>query len=114
MTDIIEYIKNDKQTKLEVTKEMQEYSKQSLNTKAELGLNYLHKSKIYEKCINIMGDSIYDLESENQVLRNEIGDIDQVYIDKKVKEHKLSNDKNKNNIILNRLKKTMTKVKEMQ
>jgi hypothetical protein len=114
MTDIIEYIKNDKQTKLEVTKEMQEYSKQSLNTKAELGLNYLHKSKIYEKCINIMGDSIYDLESENQVLKKEIGDIDQVYIDKKVKEHKLSNDKNKNNIILSRLKKTMTKVKEMQ
>ncbi len=113
MTDIIEYIKNDKQTKLEVTKEMQEYSKQSLNTKAELGLNYLHKSKIYEKCINIMGDSIYDLESENQVLRNEIGDIDQVYIDRKVKEHKLSNDKNKNNIILNRLKKTMTKVKQI-
>jgi hypothetical protein len=114
MTDIIEYIKNDKQTKLEVTKEMQEYSKQSLNTKAELGLNYLHKSKIYEKCINIMGDSIYDLESENQVLKNEIGDIDQVYIDRKVKEHKLSNDKNKNNIILNRLKKTMTKVKQTQ
>jgi hypothetical protein len=114
MTDIIEYIKNDKQTKLEVTKEMQEYSKQSLNTKAELGLNYLHKSKIYEKCINIMGDSIYDLESENQVLKNEIGDIDQVYIDRKVKEHKLSNDKNKNNIILNRLKKTMIKVKQTQ
>ncbi len=114
MTDIIEYIKNDKQTKLEVTKEMQEYSKQSLNTKAELGLNYLHKSKIYEKCINIMGDSIYDLESENQVLKNEIGDIDQVYIDRKVKEHKLSNDKNKNDIILNRLKKTMTKVKQTQ
>jgi hypothetical protein len=114
MTDIIEYIKNDKQTKLEVTKEMQEYSKQSLNTKAELGLNYLHKSKIYEKCINIMGDSIYDLESENQVLKNEIGDIDQVYIDRKVKEHKLSNDKNKNDIILNRLKKTMIKVKQTQ
>ncbi len=114
MTDIIEYIKNDKQTKLEVTKEMQEYSKQSLNTKAELGLNYLHKSKIYEKCINIMGDSIYDLESENQVLRTEIGDIDQVYIDRKVKEHKLSNDKNKNDIILSRLKKTMIKVKQTQ
>ncbi len=55
MTDVIHFIKNDKQTKLEVTKEMQKFSKQSLNTKAELGLNYLHKSKIYEKCINIMG-----------------------------------------------------------
>jgi len=60
-----------------------------------------------------MGDSIYDLESENQVLKREIGDIDQTYIDKKVKEHKLSNDKNKNNIILQRLKKTMTKVKQI-
>lgn len=114
MSDIIEFIKNQKQTKLEVTKEMEEYSKQSLNTRAELGLNYLHKSKIYEKCIDIMGDSIYDLESENQVLRNEVGEIDQKYIDKKVKEHKLSNDKNKNDIILNRLKKTMSKVKQLQ
>jgi hypothetical protein len=59
-----------------------------------------------------MGDSIYDLESENQVLRKGIGDIDQAYIDKKVKEHKLSNDKN--DIILKRLKKTMTKVKEIK
>jgi hypothetical protein len=114
MTDIINYIKNDNQVKLEVTKEMQEFNKQSLNTKAELGLNYLHKSKIYEKCINIMGDSIYDLECENQVLKKEIGEIDQAYIDKKVKEQKLSNDKNKNDIILNRLKKTMTKVKQIQ
>ena len=114
MSDIVEFIKNQKQIKLEVTKEMEEYSKQSLNTRAELGLNYLHKSKIYEKCINIMGDSIYDLESENQVLRNEVGEIDQKYIDKKVKEHKLSNDKNKNDIILNRLKKTMSKVKQLQ
>jgi hypothetical protein len=114
MTDIINYIKNDNQVKLEVTKEMQEFNKQSLNTKAELGLNYLHKSKIYEKCINIMGDSIYDLECENQVLKKEIGEIDQAYIDKKVKEHKLSNDKNKNEIILNILKKTMTKVKQIQ
>ena len=113
MGEIIDYIKNDKQTKLEVTKEMQEYSKQSLNTRAELGLNYLHKSKIYEKCINIMGDSIYDLESENQVLRQEMGEVDQVYIDKKVKEQKLSNDKNKNSIILNRLKKTVSKVKQI-
>jgi type IV secretory pathway VirB4 component len=113
MSDIIDFIKNDKQTKSEVTKEMQEYSKQSLNTRAELGLNYLHKSKIYEKCINIMGDSIYDLESENQVLRQEMGEVDQVYIDKKVKEQKLSNDKNKNSIILNRLKKTVSKVKQI-
>ena len=112
MSDIIEFIKNQKQTKLEVTKEMEEYSKQSLNTRAELGLNYLHKSKIYEKCINIMGDSIYDLESENQVLKTEIGEMDQVYIDKKVKEHKLTNDKNKNDIILKALKKTMSKIKQ--
>jgi hypothetical protein len=95
-------------------KETIEYGKQSLSTKAGLGAYYLQRNIAYEEAIKVRGDSIYNIEVENQVLRKEIGNVDENYIQAKIKNTKINDDdKQKNDIILARLKKTMLKSKQI-
>jgi hypothetical protein len=46
-----------------------------------MGHVLLHKAKIFEEALKVLGDEIYELDTENQVLSGQIGDkIDNEYV----------------------------------
>ena len=117
MTDFIEIIQKDTKIQNDISNIVDKYNNQSYATRSILGKNALIQSSIYKEAINIMGDTIADMDIEieqkdNKIsfLENKIGVTD----DKIIKEmnrldlNKIS-DKEKKNRIMNRLNKTLNK-----
>ena len=117
MTDFNEIIQKDTKMQNDISNIIEKYNKQSYATKSKLGENALIQSSVYKEAINIMGDTINDMDVEieqkdnkKSFLENKIG----VTHDKIVEEmnrldlHKIS-DKEKNFRIMNRLNKTLNK-----
>ena len=119
MTDFIEIIQKDSKIRDDISNIVDKYNNQSLATRSKLGQNALIQSSIYKETINIMGDTINDMDIEieqkaNKILflENKIGVTDDKIIEemKKLDLDKISN-KEKNNRIMNRLNKTLNKHK---
>ena len=117
MADFIEIIKRDTKIQNDVSNIIDKYNNQSLATRSKLGQNALIQSSIYKEAINIMGDTINDMEIEieqkdNKIsfLENKIGVTDDKVIEemKRLDLNKISNNE-KNNRIMNRLNKTLNK-----
>ena len=121
MTDFIKTIQKNSQVQNNISQVIDKYNKQSYATKSELGRNALIQSSIYKEAINIMGDTINDIDIEieqkdNKInfLENKIGITD----DKVVEEmsnldlNKILN-KEKNDRIMNRLNKTLNNHKHI-
>ena len=65
-----------------------------------------------KKAFNLLGDDIVDLSTENDALKNQIGDYDQKWLEEsKAKLLKDINDEKKANLIMFRMKKQMNKNK---
>jgi hypothetical protein len=112
MSEIIDYVKSQPATKEEVTKALQAYKSADLATQAETGGRLIAQVKVYEEAVQIMGDNIYDLNVENDSLRNIIGNVDEKKVQELCQQKKLSDTKNdRNKIILASLQKTMLKSK---
>ena len=63
-----------------------------------------------KKVFNILGDDIIELSTENDVLKNQIGEYDQKWLEEsKVKLLKDMNDEKRANLIMSRMKKQMNK-----
>ena len=63
-----------------------------------------------KKAFNILGDDIIELSTENDVLKNQIGEYDQKWLDEsKARLLKDINDKKRANLIMSRMKKQMNK-----
>ena len=93
------------------------YNNQSYATKSILGKNALIQSSIYKEAINIMGDTIIDMDVEIEqkntkisFLANKIGVTDDKVVEEmnRLDLNKIS-DKEKNIRIMNRLNKTLNK-----
>ena len=119
MTDFIEIIQKDSKIQDDISNIVDKYNNQSLATRSKLGQNALIQSSIYKEAINIMGDTINDMDIEieqkaNKILflENKIGVTDDKIIEemKRLDLDKISN-KEKNNRIMNRLNKTLNKHK---
>ena len=117
MTDFIEIIQKDTKIQNDISNIVDKYNNQSYATKSILGKNALIQSSIYKEAINIMGDTINDMDVEKEekdnklsFLENKIGVTDDKVIEemKRLDLDKISN-KEKNNRIMNRLNKTLNK-----
>ena len=63
-----------------------------------------------KKAFNILGDDIIELSTENDVLKNQIGNYNQKWLNEsKAKLLKDINDEKRANIIMTRMKKQMNK-----
>ena len=63
-----------------------------------------------KKAFNVLGDDIIDLSTENDVLKNQIGEYDQQLLEKsKAKLLKDINDEKRADLIMSRMKKQMNK-----
>ena len=119
MTDFIEIIQKDTKIQNDISNIVNKYNNQSYATKSILGKNALVQSTIYKEAINIIGDTIDDMDIEieqkdNKIsfLENKIGVTDAKVIEemKRLDLDKIT-DKEKNNRIMNRLNKTLNKHK---
>ena len=119
MADFIEIIQKDTKIQNDISNIVDKYNNQSLATRSKLGQNALIQSNIFKEAINIMGDTINDMDveieqKENKILflENKIGVTDDKVIEEmnRLYLNKIS-DKEKNNRIMNRLNKTLNKHK---
>ena len=72
MTDFIEIIQKDTKIQNDISNIIDKYNKQSYATKSKLGENALIQSSIYKEAINIMGDTINDMDVEIEQKHNKI------------------------------------------
>ena len=122
MTDFIEIIVKDSKVQNDISNIIDKYNNQSYATGSKLGQNAIIQSSIYKEAINIMGDTINNMDIEIAQKDNKINFLeDKIGIadDKVVEEmynlnlSKISN-KEKNNRIMNRLNKTPNNHKYIQ
>ena len=115
MSDFIEIIKKDTIVQKDISQTIEKYNKESFSTRSQIGQNALIQSKIFKQAIEIMGDTISDMDIEleqkdNKIsfLENKIGVTDDKVVEEmnKLDLNKLSN-KEKNDRIMNRLNKTI-------
>ena len=115
MAEFIEVIKKDANVQNDILQTIDKYNKESFSTRSQIGQNALIQSKVFKQAINIMGETISDMDMEIEQKDNKIHFLeDKIGIpDSKVIEemnrldlNKISS-KEKNDRIMNRLNKTI-------
>ena len=116
MTEFIEIIKRDTTLQNETSQTIDKYNKESFSTRPQIGQNALIQSKLFKQAINIMGETILDMDKEKeqkdnkiQFREDKIGKPDSKVIEEmnRLDLNKISC-KEKNDRILNRLNKHST------
>ena len=72
MAEFIEIMKKDSKVQNEIPQFIEKYNKESYATQSKEGRNALIQSKVFEQAINIMGDTIEDMDIEIEQKDNEI------------------------------------------
>ena len=121
MTDFIEIIQKDSKTQDNISQIIDKYNNQSYATRSKLGQNALIQSSYYKEAINIMGDTINDMDIEieqkdnkTNFLEDKIGLTDDKVVEEiyKLNFNKITN-KEKKDRIMNRLNKTLNNHKQI-
>ena len=101
---------NDKSVRDDTIQDLKDFNSQSLSTKAAKGQQLVSMMPAIKKAFNLLGDDIVDLSTENDALKNKIGDYDEKWLqESKAKLLKDIDDKKRANLIMSRMKKQMDK-----
>ncbi len=112
MSEILEYVKGQKNTKQKIREELVELNKQNVVTQAKKAEELTANLVVYNEAIKMMGDEIFDLGVENEALRDKIGEVDEKWLSESKNRIKLSyNDAKKNKFILERMRRQTQKLK---
>ena len=112
MSEILEYVKGQKNTKQKIREELVELYKQNVATQAKKAEELTANLVVYNEAIKMMGDEIFDLGVENEALRDKIGEVDEKWLSESKNRIKLSyNDAKKNKFILERMRRQTQKLK---
>ena len=99
---------NDKSVRDDTIQDLKDFNSQSLSTKAAKGEQLVSMMPAIKKAFNLLGDDIVDLSTENDALKNKIGDYDEKWLqESKAKQSKDIDDKRRANLIMSRMKKQM-------
>ena len=116
MSELIEIFKKDVNIQKDISQTIDKYNKESFSTRSQIGQNDLIQNKVFTQAINIMGETLSDMDmkieqKDNKIhfSENKIGIPDSKVIEKRngLDLNKISC-KEKNDRILNRLNKTVT------
>ena len=89
---------------------LKDFNQQSLSTQAKKGEQLTSMMPAIKKAFNLLGDDIIELSTENDVLKNQIGECDQKWLEEsKRKLLKDIDDEKRSNLIMSRMKKQMNK-----
>ena len=100
----------DQTVRNDTIQDLKEFNQQSLTTQAKKGEQLTAMMPAIKKAFNVLGDDIIELSTENDVLKNQIGEYDQKWLEEsKRKLLKDINDEKRSNLIMTRMKKQMNK-----
>ena len=106
----MQLISTDQAVRDNTIKDLQDFNQQSLSTQAKKGEQLTSMMPAIKKAFNLLGDDIIELSTENDVLKNQIGEYDQKWLEEsKRKLLKDINDEKRANLIMSRMKKQMNK-----
>ena len=106
----MQLISSDQAVRNDTIQDLKNFNQQSLSTQTKNGEQLTIMMPAIKKVFNVLGDDIIELSTENDVLKNQIGDYNQKWLDEtKAKLLKDINDEKRANIIMARMKKHMNK-----
>ena len=106
----MQLISSDQTVRNDTKQDLKDFNQQSLSTQAKKGEQLTSMMPAIKKAFNVLGDDIIDLSTENDVLKNQIGDYNKKWLDEsKANLLKDINDEKRANIIMARMKKQMNK-----
>ena len=101
---------NDKSIRNDTKEDLKEFNSQSLSTRAKKGEQLVAMMPAIKKAFNLLGDDKVDLSTENDALKNKIGDYAEKWLqESKAKLLKDIDDKKTADLIMPRMKKQMEK-----
>ena len=101
---------NDKTVRNDTIQDLKDFNQQSLTTQAKKGEQLVSMMPAIKKAFNSMGDDIIELSTENDALKNQIGQYDEKWLqESKEKLLKDKDDEKRANLIMSRMKKQMNK-----
>ena len=108
----MQLISNDKIVRNNTINDLKEFHNQSLTTQAKKGEQLVSMMPAIKKDFNLLGDDVVDLSTENDALKNKIGDYHENWLqESKSKLLKDIDDKKRADLIKSRIKKTDGKTK---
>ena len=106
----MQLISNDKIVRTNTVNDLKEFNNQSIATQAKKGEQLVSMMPAIKKAFDLLGDDIVDLSTENDALKNKIGDYDEKWLqESKAKLLKDIDDKKRADLIMSRMKKQMEK-----
>ena len=106
----MQLISTDQTVRDNTIQDLKDFNQQSLSTQAKKGEQLTSMMPAIKKSFNLLGDDIIELSTENDVLKNQIGEYDQKWLEEsKTKLLKDINDKKRADLIMSRMKKQMNK-----
>ena len=106
----MQIISNDKTVRNDTVQDLKEFNSQSLATQAKKGEQLVSKMPAIKKAFDLMGDDIVDLSTENDALKNKIGDYDEKWLEEsKNKMLRQVDNEKRANLLMSRMKKQMEK-----
>ena len=106
----MQLISTDQTIRNDTMQDLRDFNEQSLSTQAKKGEQLTSMMPAIKKAFNLLGDDIIELSTENDVLKNQIGEYDQKWIEEsKRKLLKDIDDKKRADLIMTRMKKQMKK-----
>ena len=110
MQPATQIISNDKTVRNDTKQDLKEYNSQSLATQAKKGEQRGGLMSAFKKAFNLLGDDKIDLSTENDALKNKIGDYDEEWLqESKDKLLKQTDGEKRATLIMSRVKKQMNK-----
>ena len=90
--------------------DLKDFNQQSLSTRAKKGEQLVSMMPAIKEAFTLIGNDIVDLSTENDALKEKIGDYDEKWLqESKEKLLKDIDDEKRANLIMSRLKKQMEK-----
>ena len=90
--------------------DLKDFNQQSLSTRAKKGEQLVSMMPAIKEAFTLMGNDIVDLSTENDALKEKIGDYDEKWLqESKEKILKDIDDEKRANLIMSRMKKQMNK-----
>ena len=105
----MQLISSDQSLKSDTMQDLKDFNQQSLSTQAKKEQLTAMMPAI-KKAFNVLGDDIIELSTENDILKNQIGEYDEKWLEEsKAKLLKDINDEKRADLIMSRMKKQMNK-----
>ena len=88
---------------------LKDFNNQSLTTQAEKVEQLVSMMPAIKKAFNLVGDDIVELHTENETLKNQLGDYDEKWLEESnIKFLKQIDDEKRANLIMSGMKKEIT------